>query len=240
MNKNTPQRILTFLGGQSAPPSMLGHGRRVLFVCPQCHQPWLMDGKTVRLRLAEQDLAALAGELHADITDLPACTCRLCALHSGTGIFEIDEYDAGEAYGFNWEGHEPTGAHLLAVVNSLRWMAQPHHLPVPDVVLNPRRCRAVLHWLSSTRRFPSIGLLSAQDSADIAPGNPPGHGASGTERWQWKGAIFQLHCPPLDDEVMMILAMALPPQESLDVAILVETWKLLADLAAQGRIAGEP
>ncbi|MBO0782015.1 MAG: hypothetical protein J2P37_24610 [Ktedonobacteraceae bacterium] len=78
-----------------------------------------------------------------------------------------------------------------------------------------------------------------QDSALLAQGNPPGHGASGTERWQWKGAMFLVPCEPLQDQAITTLAIALPPSEPVDLRMLIEIWKQLARLATQEPFAGE-
>ena len=142
-------------------------------------------------------------------------------------------------YGFSWEAAEPIGAHLLASVVAQSWLETQAQPPLPDVVLHPQKVRQVLLWLSQTHALQCIHVLSAQEAAFIAAGNPPGHQMSGTQGWQWRGGLFLPHCPPLNDVAILTLAIALPADEPLDLAGLVHLWQELAALAAQGHIAGE-
>lgn len=57
-------RIRAALGGQLAPAATDG-GRRVVYRCPACGYPWEMRGAEARLRLAGEELAAIAEELGA-------------------------------------------------------------------------------------------------------------------------------------------------------------------------------
>ncbi|MBO0782017.1 MAG: hypothetical protein J2P37_24620 [Ktedonobacteraceae bacterium] len=106
----TTRRVLAGLGQQSAPPSLYGHGRRVLYRCPTCQYPWFMDGPQTWLRPTSDELTSLAQELGADLSQLPRATCRLCALAAERGILEIDEYGEGKGgYGWNWLRHDVVG-----------------------------------------------------------------------------------------------------------------------------------
>lgn len=233
-------RLLSFLGGQSAPPSLYGSGRRVLFRCSSCGHPWLADGKNSSTRLDQDELATLAHDLHADLGALPCATCRLCAFATGCGAFEIDEYGQGRGgYGFNFEAAAPLGTHLLGTVLQEDWLARQQTMAPADVVHAPQTAHAVLHWLSTLSTIFCLGLIPPEESRRIAVGNRPGHGAAGTAGWQWKGGMFSLHCPPLGGSVIMVLAIALPPQELVSLSLLLKTWKLLASQANQGVIAGE-
>lgn len=82
-------------------------------------------------------------------------------------------------------------------------------------------------------------LLSEAESPILARENPPGFGMSGTGDWQWKGGIFQLPCPPLRDNALVSLAIALPRVEEVNLPELIRLWQLLAELILSGGITGE-
>ncbi len=223
--------------GQTVPGASKGAGRQVLYRCTVCQQVWFQDGAQVRLRLAPEEIAEHAMRLSADLSRLPEATCRLCLFQVGTGVFEIDEYGAGTiGYGINWEAAAPLGAHTQAtIVSESRMQAQ----MLPDVVRHPERARAVLSWLQQARLLPCVHVLTEQEAAQIALDNPPGHGMTGTEKWQWKGAFFRLPCPPLGDTALVLLVVAQPPVQPLDIVGLVSLWQELAALALQGHFSGE-
>ncbi|MBO0781468.1 MAG: hypothetical protein J2P37_21825, partial [Ktedonobacteraceae bacterium] len=154
-----------------------------------------------------------------------------------------DEYDQGKGgYGWSWEGTEPPGAHLLASVLAQSWLT--HHQTcsgtiTPHAVKAPARARALLRWMANLQIWPCIHRLTPHDSIRMAQGNAPGHGAPGTERWQWKGAVFHVPCDPLHDMAMLTLAIALPPTEPIDLQVLITIWQQLARLAAHEPFAGE-
>jgi hypothetical protein len=158
-------------------------------------------------------------------------------LQAGTGVFEFDEYGAGTiGYGITWEAASPVVAHAQAtILSESRMQVQMR----PDVVRHPERARAVLRWLTQARLVPCVHVLEKQEAAQIAVNNPPGRGMTGTERWQWKGAFFRLPCPPLHGTALVLLVMAQPPEQPLDVVGLVSLWQELAALALQGRFSGE-
>jgi hypothetical protein len=227
------QRILTLFGGQVAPLSASGIGRRVLYRCSVCQRVWYQDGSQRQLDLAEPELTQLVQELSANLETLPLATCRLCILREAHCVIEMDEYGNtdgnGKGFGFNWEAPEPVGAHLLATVVSLSWLAQQPQF-TPDIITTPARLRAVLRWLSETTHFPPMMLFTERESLALAQTNPPGFGMIGTDHWQWKGGMFQLFCPPLRDEALVSLAIALPRTEPLEMSTVIQCWQNVAEI----------
>jgi hypothetical protein len=220
--------------GQRGPQATSGPGRQILYRCSACGQPWLQDGAQVYLRLEPAQLDRVVAHLEAKLGQLPQATCRLCSFRGGLGSFEIDEYGKGQiGYGINWEAAEPVGAHLQATILAEAALRRSPVPPAPDVITRPHLARAVLTWLSRAERWPCIHLLDRQEQRMMAQGNPPGHGMSGTERWVWKGALFQQVCPPLRGTALTVLAIALPPEEPLEVDSLVTLWQGMAALALE-------
>jgi hypothetical protein len=234
-HQRTPSRTAF---GQTVPPASSGVGKQVLYRCPMCQHLWLQDGYQVRQRLSPEEITTQVLRLSVDQTRLPLATCRLCLFQAGSGAFEFDEYRETSiiGYGINWEAAEPVGAHAQATI-----LAESSMRPqmVPDVVRDPKLARAVLTWLHQARVFPCVHVLDEQECAQIAINNPAGHGMTGTERWQWKGALFRLPCPPLGGAAIILLAFAQPPEQPLDIAGLVSLWQELAALALEGRFSGE-
>jgi hypothetical protein len=226
--QDTEERLRA-LFGQRLSPASGGPGTRILYRCPDCGRPWLLDGAQILLRLEDQQIRQQAFELGADLAHLPTSTCRLCLFRHGLGSFEVDEYGSEGCigYGINWEAAEPVGAHLQASILAENALSRSPTSPQSHLVSNPRRARAVLTWLSE------------DEQALMAQVVPPGHGMSGTQGWQWKGAMFRQLCPPLGGIALTMLAIALPPQEPLDLPSLVALWQTMASLALDGRFTGE-
>jgi hypothetical protein len=233
---------------QTAPHASSGPGRIVLYRCPLCQHPWLMNGERPILRPDASTLALWQTRLQADLERLPLAVCRLCGFAQGTGILQIDEYDEGKAYGLNWEAETPKGAHLFAMIAGMRWLSRK---PSPEmlkealspIILAQEIYTAVMRWLADELRtrqhFPCVHVLSEEDSRQLARGNPPGHGASGTRDWRWMGGVFLLECPPLHDEVLLTLGIALPAQEPTNLPLLLATWQQLAALIVGDQPQGE-
>src|SRR5205823_1125173 len=125
------RRRLAAFGNQEAPLVPGGIGRQVLYRCPICQQPWLLNGHQAHLRLEERAVKQWAHRLSADLTALPSATCRLCLFQADMGAFEIDEYGGGSGYGFSWEAAEPVGAHLLATIVAQSWLETQSQPPRP-------------------------------------------------------------------------------------------------------------
>lgn len=226
---------------QRAPLAPQGVSRIVLYRCPLCGYPWLMQGDQPRLRMDDATLAFWVARLQANLQQLPPAVCRLCGFAQGTGILQVDEYGQGKAYGLTWEAETPQGAHLFAFITGMRWLERVQTAgtlarALSPVVLAPRTYAAVLRWLADelgTRStFACVHVLTAQDSQAFTRDIPPGHGASGTENWQWKGGAFLLDCPPLQDEAMVMLGIAQPASEPGNLPLLLDTWHELAELIA--------
>lgn len=236
MSEDSPMRsqhVLAFLGGQTAPLSTSGIGRRVLYRCPTCQRVWYQDGSRQRLDLEAHERMQFAQELSANLEALPLSTCRLCVVRNAGCVIDIDEYGStdgkGKGFGFNWEAPEPVGAHLQAGIISSAWLVRQHKLE-PDIVTTPKRLRAVLRWFTEITHFPLMVLFTEDHSDILARTNPPGFGMTGTAHWQWKGGLFRLPCPPLRDDALVSLSIALPRTEPLDIQELIHLWQMLAEV----------
>lgn len=236
MAESYAERVKRILG-QTAPASVHG-GQKVLLRCDRCGKVWLQDGAVHRPRLEPEEIATLLTELTANLATLPYATCDICAATHG-GQAEIDEYMQGYGFGVSWEGPEPTGAHLLcSAVN----ITQAHYWRGPvhaSVVTRFDRCRGFLAWLATIKEPARYHALSTDGSREMARMNKPGHGAPGTDAWVWRGGDWQADCPALGGPVQVSLFEAMPPGEPFSLALLVSTWRLLADRLQQGKIAGE-
>ncbi len=238
MHKQNNERILPFFGGQSAPLTSDGMGRRVLFRCASCQRIWLQEGRRVVLDLSDLQLQTIVQELSADVTQLPPATCRFCVFQHGTGAFEIDEYGKGQGFGLSWECPDPL-VHTMGAIMSQQWMARQMRPAVPDIVTAPVTLRKVLRWFKETRLPRQVQCFPPAFSASLAADTLPGFGATGTQGWQWKGYLLVLPCPPLGGSAIVTLALALPPTEPISAAELLELWQLLIDVALLGKLAGE-
>lgn len=242
--RNRAAHVLQLLGGQSAPVASSGIGRQVLYRCPECQRAWLQDGVRHQLELTPEELEQRAQSLSAHLEALPRERCRLCAWRQQISAVNIDEYGSkdgdGKGFGLIWEAPEPVGAHLQAAILGQSWF-QHHPALSPDIITSHACLRAVLRWLCETTHFPLLTQMTEEISALLAAGSPPGFGMTGTEDWGWKGGLFQLPCPPLHDEALVFLAIALPPREPLILADLIALWQTLADLLLlSGTLEGTP
>lgn len=210
-----------------------GVGRQLLYRCPECQRVWLQDGARRQLEFADGELEQIARSLSAQMEILPLALCPLCAWKKQMSMVYIDEYGSqdgdGKGFGLVWEAPEPVGAHLQAAILSQSWFLR-HPWPSPDIITSHTRLRAVLCWLHETTQFPLVSQLTEDMSAWLAAGSPPGLGMTGTENWRWRGGLFQLPCPPLRDEALVLLAIALPQREVLVPADLIALWQTLAEL----------
>lgn len=235
-------RVRAAIGGQRAPASEHG-GRRLLYRCPQCGRAWYAEGPIAHLDMTGERLDALAAELGADLGRLPYATCRICDATQGIGELNIDEYAPGRAYGLSFEGVEPAGAHLLLSCLSLAWGEQLRtrgRRPHAGIVTDYAQARAWLAWVRTMPAPLEYAPITPEGSAEMAQTNRPGHGAPGTEGWQWRGALWRAKCPPLGGAVVINLAQGMPPApEPFSLGLCVELARLLAGIMLAGRIAGE-
>lgn len=232
-------RVRHVLGGQIAPQAPDG-GVRILYRCNTCGRAWLQEGSSARVRLEQDELAALAEELGADLGTLPYATCRIC-VSATLGELSIDCYGAGGAggYGVSAELTQPTGAHLLCTAIRVDWLMRQRTAPHAGVVTNFPHCRAWLAWLERVRMPLQYHRIDDRDSAALGTTNPPGHGATGTAGWTWRGAIWQERIGTLGGLCVVTLAQAIPPDEPYSMALIFACWHELARIVQAGNIAGE-
>ena len=103
----------------------------------------------------------------------------------------------------------------------------------------PERLRAVLAHLAQLTPPAQYRPYTPEDSAALASGSAPGHGAEGTAGWVWRGCIFVADCPALEGSALYQLAQAVPPGEPFSYALMFKLWRTVAALSLKGRIAGE-
>lgn len=114
-------------------------------------------------------------------------------------------------------------------------------LPFPnaDIITNPTLCRSVLTWItripSPVEYYPYTPEIEHQQAA----GNSPGHGASGTENWVWRGMLYHALCPPLGGRVLVNMGQAMPPDEPFSLTLLLDSWRELAKTFLEHPIPGE-
>src|SRR5512146_486819 len=241
MHFQEPFRSCDFLGGQQAPRASDGIGIKLLYRCPSCQRIWLQDGSRIHLDLGEDQVAALAQEVSADLAALPAGTCRLCLYRAGGGAIEVDEYGKGAGYGFSWECPAPQVTHAIVTMLSSRWLARLTHprATLPDVVTRPQTMRAVLAWFVELLPPQRLNVLDPDLLQLLLHANPPGFGQPGTEHWRWYGGTCVVPCPPLGGPAQILLAQALPVTKRQEVAQVFSTAQSLALLALHGSVAGE-
>lgn len=221
-----------FLRGQQAP--LLDGKRTVIFQCPNCSRVWLMQGETYQLHLDTEAQAIWTTRLAADLQQLPQTLCRGCAVRFIRGEFGIDEYrlGQGEVYGcgYSWEGNLPP-AHFLITVHQKRGMLRAafsqgqQHSQMPT---NPALARLILDWLVSPRRATPAPVYQPYSPAEIhrlTQTNPPGAHAPGTERWSWRGAIWEEVCPSHGGEALINFAQAGPPTQRFYLATALAEWR---------------
>lgn len=237
------RKVQHILKGQQAP--LIEGERHILARCAQCNRIWLQRGTRAYLSLDQAEIAQWAVRLGADIDDLLAMTCRMCALQYLGGEFTLDEYaDAAGlvcGYGYSWEALDPA-AHMLVGVCRLDWLetTQPQEKHY-NIITDPALARAVLSWLESdSRRLARYRLFPREAIAALTRTNPPGAHAPGTELWVWSGAAWQRWCEPLGGEVSVTFARAARADEPFVLSAALADWRGVARRAQQYGIAGEP
>lgn len=230
--------------GQHLPPSTEGAGVMVLWRCPECKRAWLQDGTAQPLLdLNENQQQLLADVLRADLAALPPATCPTCAQTSGVGRIEIDQYATGArlgGFGFNVEGTEPQGMHIMCAVFSLDWLQALRGTPHAVPVTYHKELRALVAWLAHMEYPREYHSITATEAQSMAQHNPPGHHAPGTERFVWRGADWPVRCPPLGGICRVSLAQAIPVDEPFSLRLTFYAWRGLVERIQAGRLAGEP
>jgi hypothetical protein len=127
---------------------------------------------------------------------------------------------------------------------NMAWLAgeqRARRSPAAGVIIDFARTRAFLTWLTSLS-FPSNGYhpITAAESAFMAHDNPPGHSATGTANWVWRGGSWTVSIPALAGACALNVGQAMPPDEPYSLSATIALTRLLAQLILQGRIAGEP
>lgn len=235
------QRVQHILKGQQAP--FINGQRTILFHCPHCQRQWLMQGGDAQLHLTSEALAHWAQRLHADLSDLPLATCRLCTDSLLGGQFAVDEYPspAGQirGYGYSWEGVNPP-AHFLVAVLHLEWaLSLPLGQCTHHIVTDAAAARAVLSWLSETTRQRRVRPSPASAALiRLLSRLQPVH--AGVAGWVWRGAAWQAFCDPLKAEVVVLFAQARPPASSFLLKDALAVWRrVVHHVLMYGGIAGE-
>jgi len=223
-------RSFDILGGQNAPPASDGIGVQTLYQCRMCHRTWLQDGTSAILDLSAEQVQHLARDLHADLSNVPPSTCRICLwLHGGVSV-SIDEYSQGEGFGFCWEIPHPVVVHAISAIQPQKGLEQWESMP--DVLTQKEKLYAVLRFLKEAQPPQNIRLLPSLFGQIQASQHRPGFGQEGTEQWQWRVWSFSLPCPPLDKEkdAIVTFTLALPPAENVTPIAAFRTWRFLLEV----------
>lgn len=229
---------------QRAPVSSGGEGVKLLYRCDSCSRVWLQDGAAPpRLDLSNSEIARLALELGAHVSELPLATCRICAAQ-GLGVIEIDQYQTGArlgGFGFSIEGVKPVGMHFLCAVLSMEWVETLREAPHARPVTQHKALRALVDWLAAMDMPAMYHSITRAEGEGMATTNPPGHGAPGTHNWLWRGADWAARCPALGGGYARVtLAQAMPPDEPYSFRLTYSAWRALCKQIQEGNIAGEP
>lgn len=234
------------LGGQLPPQSTFG-GVRMLLYCNVHKGVWYQDGPHAYLDLTGERIGKLAAELGADLDHLPNATCRRCGVLGGPGEINLDGYatPSGKLYGvgISWETMSDAGKpiHLLVTTHNIATMqslTRSGRMPRSGVITDFATCRAWLAWMQKLP-YPSSGYhkITPHDSEEMAHMNRPGFGVDDSMVWQ--GGLWEVNCPPLGGRSMMNAALALPPDEELQLSNLLIILRTLCKTISEGRIAGE-
>jgi hypothetical protein len=230
------EQLYTFdiLGGQQAPRASDGIGFRILYQCRVCERVWLRDGKTDLLDMNPEQIHQMALELSANLAHLPRVTCRPCLWRTGGGSVEIDQYGSGEGFGFYWEIPRPVILHASSAILSEQCVRTKE--TVPELLTRQEILRSMLQTVKDIP-FP----LHMEELPDAycqlqTLEFRPGFGQTGTERWQWRGWIFFLECPPLDGQATITFLLALPPSIYLSKPTAFAVWQFLLEVTLLGGI----
>lgn len=216
---------------QDAIPSPRG-GRHLLYVCPVCKHPWYKAGKHEYPRLTHEQLTFLSAILHADIRALhllPRTLCPICSIIHLGGMFSVGAYAHNRGYHLLWESASPSRIQLLAMVCRGEGLTLDTLLHLsPDTLPEPLHSLcSVLAWLE-TCPFPKTILAnSEQQCLGLARRFPPGNAADGKAH-HWYGYAWSASCPPLGGDVLVSLAIAVPPLAPSPFGSLLIGWHVLA------------
>ena len=216
---------------QDAMPTSDG-GRHLLFVCPICKHPWYKAGRHEYPRLTPEQLSFLGVALHVDIHALyllPRALCPLCSTIYLGGMFSIGEYPRRRGYRLLWESASPRRIRLLAMVCQREELTLDTLVQLtPDTPASSTRdVRAVVAWLE-TCPFPQAPQgYTKEQCAQLARCCPLGSASTSCVH-RWHGYAWEESCPPLGGDVLVSLAVALPPRAPSSFASLLIGWSVLA------------
>ena len=222
---------LSHLLRQDATPTSDG-GRHQLFVCPTCKHPWYKAGRHEYPRLTPGQLSFLGVALHTDIHALyllPKTLCPLCSTIYLGGMFSVGEYPRRRGYHLLWESASPRRIRLLAMVCRREELTLDTLVQLtPDTPASSMRdVRAVVAWLETCPLPQAPQAYTDEQCAQLARRCPLGSASTSCVH-QWHGYAWETTCPPLGGEVLVSLAVALPPRAPFPFASLLIGWSVLA------------
>ncbi len=216
-------------------------GRRVLWRCSQCQQPWFeASAASAVVPLGQEqglELAARFG-LQRGLEDLPHALCPACSIRLLGGILRMEEQLGGVGYRFTWwspDTSEVWIAHLmLPDAHALIQLLDTENLfplldPVlsqpTDVLLSTSRLHPLLQQVAQLPDpdwedlfpFASRHLHQVAKQLPMAPGG------------YWRGCFWLPTIQFAGDEELLLMAVAsmtLAPERT-DACDLLEGWKLL-------------
>ena len=216
---------------QDAMPTPEG-GRHLLYNCPVCKRAWYKSGRHEYPRLTPEQLTFLGVVLHADIRALhllPRVLCSICStVHLG-GMFSAGEYLHHRGYHFLWESASPRRIRLLAMICRSEGLTVDTLVQTsPDTFAGPIHALcSVLAWLERCPFPGTIRVYTDEQCQRLARRFPPGNAADGRAH-QWYGYAWDAPCPPLGDDVLVSLAVAVPPLAPSPFISLLMGWRVLA------------
>ena len=207
-------------------------GRHLLYICPVCKHPWYKAGRHEYPRLTPEQLVHLGTVLHADIRalhQLPRALCSICSTIYLGGMFSVGEYPPHRGYHFLWESASPRRISLVAMICRSKELTVDTLVQTsPDTYAGPIHALcSLLAWLE-TCPFPgSIRAYTDEQCQRLAHHFLPGNSADGRAH-QWRGYAWNAPCPPLGGDLLVSLAVALPPLAPSPFASLLMGWRVLA------------
>ncbi len=214
-------------------------GRRVLWRCSQCQQPWYeASAASAVVPLSQEqglELAARFG-LQGSLENWPQSLCPTCSTHVLGGILRIEEQLSGVGYRFTrwsadkvWVAHlmlpEPDAlAHLLdtedldPLLDSV--LSQPTDVLLPGSRL-PRLLQSVARhpepgW-EEIAPFAAHHLHQLAEQLPMAPGG------------YWRGCFWlpAIQCAGEEALLLMAVASMTPQPERTEACDLLEGWQRL-------------
>jgi len=230
-NFDNHEARLRHLFQQGAMPT-LEDSRHLLSVCPVCKRLWYKAGSCEYPRLTPEQLAYLGAALHTDVHALyllPRALCPICSTVYLGGMFSVAEYLHHRGYHFLWESASPRRIRLLAMVCRCEGLTLDTVVQMSPATLMEPVCnmRAVLAWLETCPFPETVQAYTEEQRQHLARRCPPGSAPDGSAHL-WRGYAWKERCPPLGGDVLVSLAVALPPLALSPFARLLIGWRVLA------------